>query len=73
MHPGQRMGWVQLDEEPACWAREMVQSPVLEHTGSKAPREIPKAGAGMEMRRAGLALRQAWADCWQVAAAVRMQ
>jgi hypothetical protein len=46
VHPGQRMGWVQLDGEPACWARETVQSPVLEHNGSKAPREIQKAVAG---------------------------
>jgi len=67
------MGWVQLGAEPACWARETVQSPVLGHNGSKVPREIQKAVAGTAMHRAGLALRQAWADCWEVAAAVHMQ
>jgi hypothetical protein len=51
----------------------MVQSPVLEHNGSKAPREIQKAVAGTAMHHAGLAQRQAWAGCWRAAAAVRMQ
>ena len=52
MLPGQRMGWVQLDGELACWARETAQSPVLGHNGSKAPRKTRKAVAGMAMRRA---------------------
>ena len=67
------MGWVQLDGELACWARERVRSPVLEHNGSTALREIRKVVAGMAMHHAGLAVHQVWVECWQAVAAVRMQ
>lgn len=72
MLPERRMGWAQLDGEPACWARGKAQSPVPEHNGSKALRRIPKAAAGTARRHAGLAVQQAWAECLQEVAAVRM-
>lgn len=67
------MGWVQLGGELACWARETAQSLVPEHNGSKAPREIRKAAAGMATHRAELVVHQVWAECWRAVAAVRMQ
>lgn len=68
-----RMGLVQLDVELACWARETAQSPVREHNGSRAPRKTQRVVAGTVMHHAGSGLRQEWAECWQVVAAVRMQ
>lgn len=59
--PERRRGWEQLDEEAACWEREMVQSQVPGRSGSREQQRTQQVGAGREKHHAGQGVLKAWA------------